>query len=79
MSVQQIPVIYEQVATAFVPFVVKRKISDESFWVDTASAPLLNAALDAAARVGEGIKKKSELSTEAALSRIADEMKRLLV
>ncbi len=79
MSVQRVPVIYEQVATAFVPFDVKRKISDESFWVDTAPAPLLNAALDAAARVGEGIKKKkSELSTEAALSRIASEMKRML-
>ncbi len=79
MSVQRIPVIYDRVATAFVPFVVKRKISDESFWVDTAPAPLLNAALDAAARVGEGIKKKkSELSTEAALSRIASEMKRML-
>lgn len=80
ISVQRIPVIYDRVATAFVPFDVKRKISDESVWVDTAPAPLLNAALDAAARVGEGIeKKKWELRTEAALSRIAGEMKRVLV
>ncbi|WP_200389326.1 hypothetical protein [Thiocapsa imhoffii] len=80
ISVDRVPVIYEQVATAFVPFDVKRKISDESFWVDNAPPPLLNAALDAAARVGDGIKKKkSALSTDFVLSKIATEMKRILM
>ena len=45
-------------ATAWVSFDVKRKISEDHFWVDTAPSPLLNTALDAAVRVGEGIKKK---------------------
>lgn len=56
-TIHRIPSLYERVATAFVPFEFKRKVSDESFWADTAPPPLLNAALDAAARVGEGIKK----------------------
>jgi len=80
LSVQRVPSVYDQVATAFVPFEVKRKISDESFWVDTAPAPLLNAALDAAARVAAGIKrKKADLTTDFALTRIAAEMKRAIV
>lgn len=79
LSVQRVPSIYDQVATAFVPFEVKRKISDDSFWVDTAPPPLLNAAFDAAARVAAGIKrKKADLTTEMALTRIVAEMKRVL-
>ncbi len=78
-TVHRVPSVYDQVATAFVPFDVRRKISDDSFWVDAASAPLLNAALDAAARVADGIKrKKAELTTDLAMSRIAAEMKRVL-
>jgi superfamily II DNA or RNA helicase len=78
-TVHRVPNVYDQVATAFVPFDVRRKISDDSFWVDSASAPLLNAALDAAARVADGIKKKkAELTTDLALSRIVAEMKRVL-
>ncbi|WP_295432821.1 hypothetical protein [uncultured Thiodictyon sp.] len=73
------PGVYDQVATAFVPFEVKRKISDENFWVDTAPSALLNAVLDAAARVADGIKKKkAELTTDFALTRIAGEMTRVL-
>jgi hypothetical protein len=78
-TVHRVPNVYDQVATAFVPFDVRRKISDDSFCVDSASAPLLNAALDAAARVADGIKKKkAELTTDLALSRIVAEMKRVL-
>jgi len=41
---------------------------------------LLNAALDAAARVAAGIKrKKADLTTDFALTRIAAEMKRVIV
>jgi len=79
LTVQRVPSIYDGATTAFVPFEVKRKISDDSFWVDMAPPPLLNAAFDAAARVADGIKrKKSDLTTEMALTRIIAEMKRLL-
>ena len=79
LSIQRVPRVYDQVATAWVPFDVKRKISEDHFWVDTAPSPLLNAALDAAARVGEGIKKKkSEVSTDMGVTRLAAEMKRVL-
>lgn len=79
LSVHRIPPEYEQVATAFVPFTVKRKISDAEYWVGMAPPALLNAALDAAARVGASIKrKKSELTTVAAVERIKSEMERVL-
>lgn len=77
LIVHGVPSAYDAFATAWVPFAVKKKISEDSYWVDRAPAPLLYAALDAAARVGDGIKKKkSELTTDLGLSRIAAEMKR---
>ena len=78
-SVHRLPSVYDQVATAWVPFDVKRKIAEDSFWVDTAPPPLLNAAIDAAARVADGIKKKkSEVTTDLGMSRLAAELKRTL-
>jgi hypothetical protein len=72
-----VPATYDRFSTAMVPFAVKKKISEDSYWVDKAPAPLLYAALDAAARVGDGFKKKkSEVTTDLGLSRIAAEMKR---
>ncbi len=77
LIVHGVPSAYDAFATAWVPFAVKKKISEDSYWVDRAPAPLLHAALDAAARVGDGIKKKkAEVSTDLGLSRIAAEMKR---
>ena len=78
-TVHRVPSVYDKAATAWVPFDVKRKVAEDSFWVDTAPSPLLNAAIDAAARVGEGIKKKkSEVSTDLGMSRLVAEMKRAL-
>lgn len=80
LSVHRVPSDYDQVASAWVPFNVKRKIAADSFWVDTAPPPLLNAAIDAAARVADGIKKKkSEVTTDLGMSRLVAEMKRVLV
>jgi hypothetical protein len=80
MRVTQIPATFGRVAsTALVPFEVKQKISDDTYWIERAPAVLLMAAVDAATRVADSIKrKKSELSTEAGLARLQAEMKRII-
>jgi hypothetical protein len=66
-------------ATAFLPFEVKQKISDDTYWIERAPAVLLDAAVDAATRVADGIKrKKSELTTEVGLTRLTAEMDRIV-
>jgi len=66
-------------ATAFLPFEVKQKISDDTYWIERAPAVLLDATVDAATRVADGIKrKKSELTTEVGLTRLRAEMERIV-
>jgi hypothetical protein len=75
-----IPASFDRVATtAFVPFDVRPKISDGTYWVERASAVLLQSAVDAATRVADSIKRrKSELSTETGLARLQAEIERIV-
>ena len=67
------------VGTAFLPFEVRPKISDQTYWIERASTALLAPALDAAARVADGMRaKKSELSTDAVLARVRAEMEQVV-
>ena len=78
-NIQRIPSDYDKLATARVPFEVKKKVSDASYWVQAAPPVLLHAALDAAERVGANLgKKKFGVSTDQGIRRIAAEMKRWL-
>ena len=79
MRVMHIPSCLGRLATtAFLPFEVKKKVTDDTYWIERAPAILLNTAVDAASRVADGIKRrKSELSTDTGLSRIKDEMERI--
>ena len=63
---QHIPSDLGKVAsTAFLPFDVKRNVSEDTYWIERAPGLLLYSAADAACRVGDGIKqKKSDVSTE---------------
>jgi len=80
LRVMHIPSQLESVlTTGFVPFDVRQKISDDSYWVERASPPLYNPAIDAATRVADGIKrKKSELSTDVGLDRVLHEMEKVI-
>ena len=79
LRVHNIPAALGKLASiAFLPFEVKRKISEDSYWIERAPGPLLISAADAASRVAEGIKrKKSDVSTEDGLGRLEAEMRRL--
>jgi superfamily II DNA or RNA helicase len=80
LHVHNIPDLFGKVAsTALLAFNVKRKISEDSYWIERAPRALLTSAADAASRVAEGIKrKKYDVSTELGLSRLEAEMKRVL-
>jgi hypothetical protein len=80
LRVQHIPSDFSKVAsTALLPFDVKRKVSEDTYWIERAPGLLLTSAADAACRVGDGIKrKKSDVSTEFGLGRIQAEMRRIL-
>ncbi|MBP8198037.1 MAG: hypothetical protein KAX64_05695 [Chromatiaceae bacterium] len=78
--VMNIPAELSKVATsAFLPFELRQRISDDAFWIEHAPGLLLDSAADAACRVAEGMKKKkADLTTEAVLGRIQAEIKRVL-
>ncbi len=80
LRVMHIPSCLGKVATtAFLPFEAKRRITDDTYWVERAPAVLLDAAADAATRVADSIKrKKSELTTDTGLAHVQGEMERVL-
>ncbi len=63
------------VTTAFLPFEVKKKVTDDTYWIERAPSILLDSGLDAAVRVADSIKrKKSELTTDVGLARLRSVM-----
>lgn len=78
VRVPSIPGCFGQLATtAWLPFEVKQRPSGDAFLVERAPSILLNAALEAATRVADGMKrKKSELSTDSGLARLLAEMEK---
>lgn len=80
LRVQHIPSDLSNVAsTAFLPFDVKRKVSEDTYWIERAPGLLLSSAADTACRAADGIKrKKSDVSTEFGLERLRNQLRSYL-